>query len=63
MKQKKLNPPKYWATIAKKITRPGLHHVNVYHDDWCDLLAGRGPCNCNPDVGQPVPHEIYRRQN
>jgi hypothetical protein len=26
----------------------------VYHDDWCDQLAGRGPCNCEPEIGEPV---------
>lgn len=30
---------------------PGtVHHVHAYHDDWCDLLAGTGPCNCDPDL-------------
>ena len=24
--------------------------VDVYHDDWCALLAGTGACNCDPDV-------------
>ena len=31
--------------------RPGhVYSVEVYHDDWCALLAGKGPCNCNPEV-------------
>jgi hypothetical protein len=29
---------------------PGVHHVEVRHDAWCDQLSGRGPCNCNPEV-------------
>jgi hypothetical protein len=29
---------------------PGVYHVEVRHDAWCDLLHGRGPCNCNPTV-------------
>ncbi len=34
------NPPK-----------PGtVCHVSIAHDDWCDMLAGRGPCNCDPKV-------------
>jgi hypothetical protein len=34
------NPPK-----------PGtVNHVSIAHDDWCDLLAGKGACNCDPDV-------------
>lgn len=38
----------------------GLHHINVYHDDWCDLVNNRGPCNCNPEVSHPVTHEQFR---
>jgi hypothetical protein len=35
-----LNPPK-----------PGtVNHVSIAHDAWCDLLAGKGPCNCDPQV-------------
>lgn len=31
--------------------KPGtIRHVSIAHDDWCDLLAGRGACNCDPDV-------------
>jgi hypothetical protein len=28
----------------------GLFHVFVQHDDGCDLLNGRGACNCDPDI-------------
>jgi hypothetical protein len=28
----------------------GVHHVEVRHDDDCDLLHGRGPCTCQPTV-------------
>jgi len=38
------------AIQAGIIRRGQLAHVYVAHDDWCDLLAGKGPCNCNPDV-------------
>ncbi len=31
-------------------TPPGFHHVDVLHDDWCDQLSGKGPCNCEPDI-------------
>ena len=27
--------------------------VDVLHDGWCALLAGKGPCNCNPVVKAP----------
>jgi hypothetical protein len=43
------------ARLQGRLT-PGLHHIEVRHDDWCDLLKGTGPCNCNPDVSGPVPH-------
>lgn len=37
--------------IKQGIIRKGqLCHVYVSHDQWCNQLAGRGPCNCNPDV-------------
>ena len=28
---------------------PGLHHIIVSHDSWCDRLKG-GMCNCEPQV-------------
>ena len=40
------------ALQGRQLT-PGLHVVRILHDDWCDLLAGRGPCNCDPDVRLP----------
>src|SRR5215831_12074826 len=27
----------------------------VLHDSWYALTAGRGPCNCNPEVCAPRP--------
>jgi len=31
--------------------KPGdIYEAAVAHDDWCALLSGRGPCNCDPDV-------------
>ena len=32
------------------ILRGSCHTFDVYHDDWCDLLNGRGPCNCTPTI-------------
>ena len=30
---------------------PGVHHVRVYHDDWCAIYAETpGPCDCAPEV-------------
>jgi hypothetical protein len=36
---------------------PGLHHAMILHDDWCALLAGTGPCNCEPIVREGMPGE------
>jgi hypothetical protein len=30
---------------------PGLHHVDIYHDDDCGIFKGQ-PCDCNPDIIQ-----------
>ena len=32
-----------------------MGHASVLHDDWCDLLQGRGDCNCNPEVKLDAP--------
>jgi len=29
--------------------RPGVHHLVVEHDDWCEIFRG-GPCTCTPDM-------------
>ena len=38
-------------------TAGAVSQVDIYHDSWCHLLAGQGPCNCDPEVkvtsGQP----------
>jgi hypothetical protein len=43
------------------IKRGKVYSVEVRHDGWCDLLNGRGPCNCEPEVGPvgglPLPQE------
>lgn len=28
---------------------PGLHHVDIYHEDWCGIFSER-KCNCEPDI-------------
>ena len=32
------------------LQQPGVHHIRVAHDEWCAMLRGTGPCNCNPEV-------------
>ena len=51
--------PRYLPEVLKKTVqtgvRPGqISHITVAHDDWCDLLANKAPCNCNPVVRDPV---------
>lgn len=53
-------PPKYIRAVVAEMRKLrergagiGLYNVTVLHDDWCNLLAGKGPCNCNPEVQKP----------
>jgi hypothetical protein len=32
--------------------RPGYYEIPVWHDAWCELLAGRGSCNCSRDCAK-----------
>ena len=50
--------PAYLEALAQLAgdLRPGsVNHVEVKHDSWCDQLAGRGPCNCKPEVRMVKP--------
>jgi len=58
--------PKYVVPMLREAARrgftgPGIYHINVQHDDWCDLLRARGPCNCDPEIGpiwaEPAGHD------
>ncbi|MBU0718578.1 MAG: hypothetical protein KJ749_10050 [Planctomycetes bacterium] len=51
---------KYAPDVLRQIERlqdkllPGTFHViEVRHEPECNLLKGKGPCNCNPDVCAP----------
>jgi hypothetical protein len=58
----------YIPAILKAITQAGgikpggLYHIDIQHDDDCDLLSGKGPCNCHPTVRKPVPHRLSRHE-
>lgn len=60
-RRKKPTSPKYMpalvaAAVTARMLQPGTAYiVKILHDDWCDLLAGRGPCNCDPEVQAPMP--------
>ena len=32
------------------LSKGGGFQMNIAHDEWCALLAGKGECNCNPTV-------------
>ena len=55
--QEKKHTPDYLEDILKRTAHaqlpPGLIVVEIKHDAWCDLINGRGPCNCSPDVQMP----------
>ena len=34
--------------------KPGeVRHIRVIHDEWCSMIAGRGPCDCDPSIEIP----------
>ena len=45
----------YVETLLQKLgnmdlSEGGLYMINVNHEPWCNLLTGKGECNCNPEV-------------
>jgi len=49
---RRLAEARVWLPAVLKhadVLGPGVHHVEVRHDDWCSLLSG-GVCDCAPDV-------------
>lgn len=43
--------------LAKEIMgKPGFYHVDIFHDDWCDIFHG-GYCNCNPNI-KPIKEQL-----
>jgi len=32
------------------LSKPGVFQMNVAHDSWCNLLSGKGECNCSPTL-------------
>jgi hypothetical protein len=39
----------------------GIFDSVVRHDDWCDLINGKGECNCNPTV-ETMTHSEYEKR-
>lgn len=48
------------ALVESRLRPGGLYVVDVAHDDWCELLAGKGQCNCNPAV--LAPREVTKEE-
>jgi hypothetical protein len=45
---------KLLEATAHNPARPGeVRHIRVVHDEWCSLIAGRGPCDCDPSIEIP----------
>ena len=41
------------ALDAGQVKAGELYTISVVHDGWCALMAGTGPCDCNPKVRYP----------
>ncbi|MBS0229252.1 MAG: hypothetical protein JSS23_11225 [Proteobacteria bacterium] len=37
----------------------GEWEAKVYHDDWCRQLAGKGDCDCRPDITIEGEHGLW----
>lgn len=38
---------------------PGVHHVQILHDEDCMFIDNKGPCNCNPEVKEVSANELH----
>ncbi len=53
-----MRPPNYLPLVIAEVERlakiglPRVCHISIRHDDGCDLLNGRGKCNCDPKLGE-----------
>jgi hypothetical protein len=47
----------------QKTMPPGLHHINIFHEDSCSLIRGTGECDCTPDISGPIPNSEYDGPN
>jgi len=46
--------------IEGVLKRGYMYLMPILHDPWCAFMAGRGECNCNPEVRLqrvPLPEE------
>lgn len=59
MKPKRPNYIPDLLRLAADLAPGEVHHMTVYHDDWCRELAGTGPCNCQPVIKDGRPGRLY----
>lgn len=46
------SPPYIKKILESGLLTPGhVFTTDIFHDDYCALLRGTGPCDCDPDVG------------
>jgi hypothetical protein len=61
---KKYQGSPYLAALRAVVPTPGtVQRIEIQHDSWCDLLNGRGYCNCNPVVCAPEIVDMITRGN
>ncbi|HEY3965486.1 MAG TPA: hypothetical protein VGM05_13100 [Planctomycetaceae bacterium] len=55
--------PKVIDKVATLVNtrQSGLFHINILHDDWCNLIRDVGDCNCNPEISEPWRHGTQPR--
>ena len=51
--------PKVLASLTGEKT--GAFDAIIAHDDWCNLLKGKGVYNCNPTI-EAMTHEEYMKR-
>lgn len=61
--------PKYFQMVFEKFkesegiikSNPGVYHSVVEHDNHCNILSGKGHCNCEPHALPPMTEIEYQK--
>jgi hypothetical protein len=48
------------ALDSGRLDKSKTYICGIFHDDWCQLLAGTGLCNCDFEIG---PIEVLNLPN
>ncbi len=60
--------PRYLALVLEHARAcelgPGVHQVEVRHEDGCALITGKGPCDCTPVIvsGPAIDAKLLNRR-